>query len=94
MGGIEESNIDSVHQGDDTKFGVIVVKISTGWLITFDNVLYMPELGTTLISRGQLSKRPVKLECESEGGAVINISSNKEQINKSECKVMMCSSDG
>lgn len=71
------SAVKEVNQGDSTGLkvegeGKVVIKMASGWDITFENVLYVPRLGSTLISVGVLTKRGFRLAFAGDEGLVLS----------------------
>lgn len=67
----------SVEIGDNSKLdvkgvGKVTVRMTTGWLITFTDVLYVPNLGTNLVSVGKLTNKGFKVRFSGENAVVLD----------------------
>lgn len=74
---IKESRIKAVNQGDESELpvegeGRVVIPMASGWTITFEGVLFVPNLGSTLISVGQLTKKGYRLAFAGDEAAVLS----------------------
>lgn len=80
---VNEVSVSSVMQGDDSELkvmgmGDLVVKMASGYTVTFKDVLYIPDLGTTLISVARMTEKGFKVVFAHDEGVVMN--KNNEEI--------------